>query len=388
MQKSNLILTAMAEKAPEKPAEKAVEKTADKASEKKAVAAPEPPKLNAQKQRDLEAAISTITKSFGDGAIMRLGAQVIRPIEVIPTGAIAIDLALGVGGIPRGRVVEIYGPESSGKTTLMLHVIANAQRAGGVAAFIDAEHALDPAYARKLGVDLDQLLVSQPDSGEEALTICETLARSNALDVIVIDSVAALVPKAELEGEMGMATMGMQARLMSQALRKLTAILAKGKTTCIFTNQLREKVGVMFGNPETTPGGKALKFYASVRIDIRRKDALKDSAGVAIGNHVKIKIVKNKVAPPFAEAEFDIFFNHGIDKEGSLIDTAVDAGAMDKKGSWLQFNGELIGQGKDAARKSLIEKPELARKITEAVLAKRAAAAAAAAAASAAGIRS
>jgi recombination protein RecA len=304
---------------------------------------------------------------------MRLGAQVIRPIEVIPTGSLAVDIALGVGGVPRGRIVEIYGPESSGKTTLMLHIIANAQRAGGNAAFIDAEHALDPAYARRLGVDLDNLLVSQPDSGEEALSICETLARSNAIDLIVVDSVAALVPKAELEGEMGMATMGMQARLMSQALRKLTAILNKAKTTCIFTNQIREKVGVMFGNPETTPGGKALKFYASVRIDIRRKDAIKDSAGTAIGNHVKVKMVKNKVAPPFAEAEFDILFNHGIDKEGSIIDCGLEHGILDKKGSWIQYAGELIGQGKEAARKTLIDKPDLSKKIKDAVVAKRAA---------------
>ncbi|MFM7816831.1 MAG: recombinase RecA, partial [Verrucomicrobiota bacterium] len=242
--------------------------------------------------------------------------------------------------------------------------------------FIDAEHALDPAYARKLGVNLDELLVSQPDSGEEALSICETLARSNALDIIVVDSVAALVPKAELEGEMGMATMGMQARLMSQALRKLTAILNKAKTTCLFTNQLREKVGVMFGNPETTPGGKALKFYASVRIDIRRKDALKDSAGSAIGNHVKVKIVKNKVAPPFTEAEFDIYFNQGIDKEGSILDVGLEVGAVEKKGAWIQFQGELIGQGKDSARKALAEKPELAQKIKDAILAKKAAEAA------------
>lgn len=329
-------------------------------------------KLAAARSRELEAAISTITKSYGEGAIMRLGtAQALKKIEVIPTGALAVDLALGVGGVPRGRVVEIYGPESSGKTTLMLHVIANAQKAGGLAAFIDAEHALDPAYAKKLGVNLDDLLVSQPDSGEEALTICETLARSNALDVIVVDSVAALVPKAELEGDMGMATMGMQARLMSQALRKLTAILNKSKTTCVFTNQLREKVGVMFGNPETTPGGKALKFYASVRIDIRRKDTLKDAAGSAIGNHVKVKIVKNKVAPPFAEAEFDIIYNHGIDKEGSILDMGVDTGAVDKKGAWLQFDGDLIGQGKEAAKKALIEKPELAQKIVAAILAKK-----------------
>src|SRR3954453_14104828 len=308
-------------------------------------------KISATRQRDLEAAISTITKAYGDGSIMRLGdARSQVKIDVIPTGALALDLALGVGGLPRGRVVEIFGPESSGKTTLMLHAIANAQKAGGLAAFIDAEHALDPQYAKKLGVDLDQLLVSQPDSGEEALSICETLARSNSLDVIVVDSVAALVPKAELEGEMGMATMGMQARLMSQALRKLTAILNKAKTTCVFTNQLREKVGIMFGNPETTPGGKALKFYASVRLDIRRKETIKDAAGTAIGNHVKVKVVKNKVAPPFAEAEFDIYFNQGIDKEGSILDIGVEQGVVDKKGAWLQFSGELIGQGKEAAQ--------------------------------------
>ena len=348
--------------------EKTLEKAA--AAEK---SSPETTKLAATRDRDLEAAISSITKAYGDGSIMRLGvAQALRKIAVIPTGALAIDLALGVGGVPRGRVVEIFGPESSGKTTLMLHVIANAQKAGGLAAFIDAEHALDPGYAKKLGVNLDDLLVSQPDSGEEALTICETLARSNALDVIVIDSVAALVPKAELEGEMGMATMGMQARLMSQALRKLTAILGKSKTTCIFTNQLREKVGVMFGNPETTPGGKALKFYASVRMDIRRKDAIKDAAGNVLGHHVKVKVVKNKVAPPFVEAEFDIIFNHGINKEGSILDVGIESGAVEKKGAWLQFNGELIGQGKDAAQKALVEKPELARKIVEAIMTKRA----------------
>ena len=328
-------------------------------------------RLAATRQRDLEAAISTITKAYGDGSIMRLGdSRALKQIEVITTSSLALDLALGVGGIPRGRVVEIFGPESSGKTTVMLHVIANAQKAGGLAAFIDAEHALDPAYAKKLGVNLDDLLVSQPDSGEEALTICETLARSNALDVIVIDSVAALVPKAELEGEMGMATMGMQARLMSQALRKLTAVLAKAKTTCVFTNQIREKVGVMFGNPETTPGGKALKFYASVRIDIRRKDTIKDAAGNAIGNHVKVKIVKNKVAPPFAEAEFDILYNQGINKEGSILDVGIEQGVVDKKGAWLQFEGELIGQGKDAAQKALAEKPELKEKIRAAIMAK------------------
>jgi recombination protein RecA len=350
-------------------------KTAEKNTEKgpsAEVKAAEAAKASAARQRDLEAAISSITKAYGDGSIMRLGeARALKQIEVIPTGALAMDLALGVGGIPRGRVVEIFGPESSGKTTLMLHVIANAQKAGGLAAFIDAEHALDPAYAKRLGVNLDDLLVSQPDSGEEALSICETLARSNALDVIVIDSVAALVPKAELEGEMGMATMGMQARLMSQALRKLTALLAKAKTTCIFTNQMREKVGVLFGNPETTPGGKALKFYASVRIDIRRKDTLKDAAGNAVGNHVKVKIVKNKVAPPFAEAEFDILYNHGINMEGSILDVGVETGVVDKKGAWLQFDGELIGQGKEAAQKSLLEKPELGAKIVSSILAKR-----------------
>jgi recombination protein RecA len=346
-------------------------KTTEKPVEKPA---PEIAKATTTRQRDLDAAISTITKTYGEGSIMRLGdARAQVKIEVIPTGALALDLALGVGGIPRGRVVEIFGPESSGKTTLMLHVIANAQRTGGLAAFIDAEHALDPAYAKRLGVNLNDLLVSQPDSGEEALSICETLARSNALDVIVIDSVAALVPKAELEGEMGMATMGMQARLMSQALRKLTALLAKAKTTCIFTNQIREKVGIMFGNPETTPGGKALKFYASVRLDIRRKDAIKDNAGTAVGSHVKVKIVKNKVAPPFAEAEFDILFNHGINKEGSLLDVGLDAGVVEKKGAWLQFNGELIGQGKEAAQKTLIEKSDIGQKILDAILAKRAA---------------
>ena len=332
-------------------------------------------KAAAARERELESAISSITKAYGDGAIMRLGdARALVKIDVIPTSALALDLALGVGGVPRGRVVEIYGPESSGKTTLMLHIIANAQKAGGLAAFIDAEHALDPGYAKKLGVNLDDLLVSQPSSGEEALTICETLARSNALDVIVVDSVAALVPKAELEGDMGMATMGMQARLMSQALRKLTAILAKSKTTCIFTNQLREKVGVMFGSPETTPGGKALKFYASVRLDIRRKDQLKDAAGNVYGNHTRVKVVKNKVAPPFAEAEFDIIYNQGVDKEGSILDVGITCGAVDKKGAWLQFEGALIGQGKDAAKKALIEKPELAQKIIAAIMENRAAA--------------
>jgi len=345
---------------------------AEKNAEKAAAAGHDGPRTAASRQRDLDAAISSITKAYGDGSIMRLGSSYKVDIDVIPTGSLAIDIALGVGGIPRGRVVEIFGPESSGKTTLMLHVIANAQKAGGLAAFIDAEHALDPGYARKLGVNLDELLVSQPNSGEEALTICETLARSNALDVIVIDSVAALVPKAELEGEMGMATMGMQARLMSQALRKLTAILSKAKTACIFTNQMREKVGVMFGNPETTPGGKALKFYASVRMDIRRKETIKDATGAAIGNHVRVKIVKNKVAPPFAEAEFDIMFNQGINSESSILDVGIANGVIDKRGAWLQFQGELIGQGRDAARQSMMDKPELTEKIVKAIMEKRA----------------
>jgi recombination protein RecA len=348
---------------------KAVEKPVET---KSATDAKPESKAAATRQRELDAAISSITKAYGDGSIMRLGdARALVRIDVIPTGALGLDLALGVGGIPRGRVVEIFGPESSGKTTLMLHIIANAQKSGGLAAFIDAEHALDPGYAKKLGVNLDDLLVSQPDSGEEALTICETLARSNALDVIVVDSVAALVPKAELEGEMGMATMGMQARLMSQALRKLTGVLAKAKTACIFTNQIREKVGVMFGNPETTPGGKALKFYASVRLDIRRRETLKDATGAAIGNQVKVKVVKNKVAPPFAEAEFEILYNHGINKEGSIIDVGIQEGVVEKKGAWLQFSGELIGQGKEAARQALMEKPDTTKKIIAAIIAKR-----------------
>ena len=342
------------------------------ATAKKTTTTKEAPASDEARQRNLDDALAQITKTFGEGSIMRLGdARGQTQIEGISTNSLSLDLALGVGGVPKGRVVEIFGPESSGKTTVMLHVVANCQKEGGIAAFIDAEHALDPAYAKKLGVNLDDLLVSQPDSGEEASTICETLARSNSIDVIVIDSVAALVPKAELEGEMGMATMGMQARLMSQALRKLTAVLGKTKTTCIFTNQLREKVGVMFGNPETTPGGKALKFYASVRIDIRRKEALKDATGQVIGNHVKTKIVKNKVAPPFAEAEFDIMYNQGINKEGSIIDAGLRYGVLSKKGAWIQHDGELIGQGAAAAQKTLTDKPELAELIVSQIMAKR-----------------
>ncbi|MDP7049359.1 MAG: recombinase RecA [Verrucomicrobiota bacterium] len=330
-----------------------------------AKASPKTPSAGLDKRSaDLESAIAAITKSFGEGSIMRLGDEGANlKIDAISTGSLGLDMALGVGGVPRGRIIEIYGPESSGKTTVMLHVVANAQKAGGTAAFIDAEHALDPAYAAKLGVNLDELLISQPDSGEEALTICETLARSGALDVIVIDSVAALVPKAELEGDMGMATMGMQARLMSQALRKLAAILGKSRTMCLFTNQMREKVGVMFGSPETTPGGKALKFYASVRIDIRRREQLKDNTGNVIGNHVRTKIVKNKVAPPFMEAEFDIIYGQGINWEGDLIAVGLAKGVIEKKGAWLQFDGEMIGQGKEASRQALQDNPELAEKI-------------------------
>ena len=350
---------------PSKPATRSKKTMAEKKS-KKSAAADDAPDAN------LEAAMAQITKTFGEGSIMKLGtAQAQSSIEAIPTGSLSLDLALGIGGVPKGRIVEIYGPESSGKTTVMLHVVANAQKAGGTCAFIDAEHALDPQYARKLGVNLDDLLVSQPDSGEEALTICETLARSGALDVIVVDSVAALVPKAELEGDMGMATMGMQARLMSQALRKLAAIMNKAKTTCIFTNQLREKVGVMFGSPETTPGGKALKFYASVRIDIRRREAIKDATGQVIGNHVKTKIVKNKVAPPFAEAEFDIMYNQGINREGSIIDAGLRFGVLGKKGAWIQHDGELIGQGVAAAQRTLAEKPELCELIVKQIMDKK-----------------
>ena len=320
--------------------------------------------MDDNKQKALDAALGQIERQFGKGSVMRLGdAQAGQGIESISTGSLGLDIALGIGGLPKGRIVEIYGPESSGKTTLMLHIVANAQKAGGLAAFIDAEHALDPAYAKKLGVNLDDLLVSQPDSGEEALTICETLARSGALDVIVVDSVAALVPKAELEGDMGMATMGMQARLMSQALRKLTAILGKSKTMCLFTNQMREKVGVMFGSPETTPGGKALKFYSSVRIDIRRREQLKDNTGNVIGNHVRAKVVKNKVSPPFTEAEFDIMYGQGINWEGDLIAVGLARGVIQKKGAWLQYDGEMIGQGKEASRRALEENKELAARI-------------------------
>ncbi len=316
----------------------------------------------------LAAVLAQIQKEFGDGAIMRLGAEEAKvSIPCISTGSLTLDMALGIGGVPRGRVIEVFGPEASGKTTLVLHIIANAQRNGGLAAFIDAEHALDPLYARKIGVNLDDLLVSQPDSGEEALTIAENLVKSNAMDVVVVDSVAALAPRAELEGAMGDAHVGLQARLMSQALRKLTSAINKSKTSCVFTNQIREKIGVMFGNPETTPGGRALKFYASVRLDIRRLASLKDATGRVIGNRTKVKVVKNKVAAPFTEAEFDIMYAEGISWEGSIIDAAVQYGLIEKRGTWLSFEGQQLGQGRDAARDQLKTDPEMQKKLTERV---------------------
>lgn len=338
-----------------------------KATEAKADSAAE--KASAQRNKNLDLALQQIAKDYGDGAIMRLGDHSHTDVEVIPTGNILIDRALGVGGFPRGRVVEIYGPESSGKTTLTLTVIAQAQKRGGLAAFIDVEHALDPKYAQRLGVNLDDLLVSQPSSGEEALRICETLVRSNALDVIVLDSVAALVTKQELEGEIGDSTVGTQARLMSAALRKLTALIAKARTCCIFTNQIREKIGVMFGNPETTPGGKALKFYSSVRCDIRRIGAIKQPDGAVTGNRTRVKVVKNKVAPPFTEAEFDIMYNEGISNVGSLIDVALEKGILEKRGSWLSYKGNQLAQGRDAAKEALKADENLYKEIEQATLA-------------------
>ena len=319
-----------------------------------------------EKKRALDIALAGIEKQFGKGAVIRMGERASRDIQVIPTGCLDLDMALGVGGLPRGRVVEIYGPESSGKTTVALHVVAEAQKMGGVAAFIDAEHALDPVYARKLGVDVDQLYVSQPDTGEQALEICEALVRSGAIDIVVIDSVAALVPKAEIDGEMGDSFVGLQARLMSQALRKLTGIVNKTNSTCIFINQLREKVGVMYGNPETTPGGRALKFYASVRIDIRRGEQLKDGTTV-VGNRTKAKIVKNKVAPPFRTAEFDILYGEGISKEGSLLDNAVALDIIHKSGAWFSYGDQRIGQGRENTRKFLKENTETAAEIDKLV---------------------
>ena len=314
------------------------------------------------REKSLETALAQIERQFGRGAIMRLGDETRTPIEVIPTGSIALDVALGIGGLPRGRIVEIYGPESSGKTSLALHAVANAQKAGGIAAFIDAEHALDPEYAKKLGVDTDALLVSQPDTGEQALEIADMLIRSSAIDVIVIDSVAALVPRAEIEGEMGDSHVGLQARLMSQALRKIAGALNQNKTTAIFINQLREKIGVMFGSPETTSGGKALKFYASIRLDIRRIETLKDGTD-SVGNRTRVKVVKNKVSPPFKTAEFDILYGVGISREGSLIDLGVEQAIVRKSGAWYTYEGDQLGQGKENARNYLRDNPDTANEI-------------------------
>ena len=315
----------------------------------------------------LESVLSQIRKEFGELSILRLGEDAHADIPVIPTGALSLDLALGVGGLPRGRIVECYGQESSGKTTLALHVVANAQKAGGIAAFIDAEHALDPGYAKKIGVNLDDLIVSQPNSGEEALSICEQLCKSGALDVIVVDSVAALTPQAEIDGNMGDSHMGLQARLMSQAMRKLTGALAQSKTLCIFTNQVREKIGIMFGNPETTPGGKALKFYASCRMQVQRIGAIKDPGGTVIGNRTRVKVVKNKVAPPFTEAEFDILYTCGISWEGSVLDAALARGVVEKRGSWVSYGTEQLGQGSMATIEFLKTHPEVTAEIVEKV---------------------
>jgi len=312
----------------------------------------------AEKIKALELAVSQIEKQFGKGAIMTMAEAPKSNIDVIPTGSVSLDVALGIGGVPRGRIIEIYGPESSGKTTLAYHIIAEAQIKGGMAAFVDAEHALDPDYAKNIGVDLDKLLISQPDTGEQALEIVETLVRSNALDVIVIDSVAALVPRAEIEGEMGDSHMGLQARLMSQALRKLTGITSKSKTSVIFINQIRMKIGVMFGNPETTPGGTALKFYSSIRMEIRKTEQIKDGDKIS-GNKVKVKVVKNKVAPPFRVAEFDIMYNEGISKSGDILDNAVEKNLIKKSGAWYEYEGQKIGQGRDAAKNYLKENPKI-----------------------------
>jgi recombination protein RecA len=320
------------------------------------------PERAGDRDKALEAALVQIERQFGKGSVMRLGEQARVPVDVIPTGSIALDVALGLGGLPRGRIVEVYGPESSGKTTVALHALANAQKAGGIAAFIDAEHALDPSYAQKLGVDTDALLVSQPDTGEQALEIMDMLIRSGAIDVVVIDSVAALVPKAEIEGEMGDSHVGLQARLMSQALRKITGALSQTKTTAIFINQLREKVGVMFGSPETTSGGKALKFYASVRLDIRRIETLKDGTE-SVGNRTRVKVVKNKLAPPFRTAEFDILYGVGISREGSLIDLGVEQGIVRKAGAWYTYEGDQLGQGKENARSFLHDNEDIANEI-------------------------
>jgi recombination protein RecA len=318
-----------------------------------------------EREKALEVALLQIEKQFGKGSVMRMGVDgPADPVQAIPTGSLALDLALGIGGVPRGRVVEIYGPEASGKTTLGLHVIAEAQRTGGIAAFVDAEHALDVAYARNLGVNTDELLISQPDTGEQALEIADMLVRSGALDVIVVDSVAALVPRAEIEGEMGDSHVGLQARLMSQALRKLSGTISKSKTTAVFINQLREKIGVLFGSPETTPGGRALKFYSTVRLDVRRIESLKDGPDV-VGNRTRVKVVKNKVSPPFKSAEFDIIYGQGISKEGSLLDVGVDVGLIRKSGAWFTYDGDQLGQGRENARNFLRDNPELAREIED-----------------------
>ncbi len=320
---------------------------------------------------NLDEVIAQIQQEFGDGSIMKLGDTTIaQDVTAVSTGSFSLDMALGIGGLPRGRVVEIYGPESSGKTTMTLHIVANIQKNGGTAAFIDAEHAMDPKYAAALGVNLDELLVSQPSSGEEALSIADTLIRSGAVELVVIDSVAALVPRAELEGGMGDSHVGLQARLMSQALRKLTGILNTSNTICLFTNQIREKIGVMFGSPETTPGGRALKFYSSVRLDIRKIGLLKDATGKVYGNRTRVKVVKNKVAPPFTEAEFDILYGHGVSWAGSVLDTALVHGLVDKRGSWLSFDGEQLGQGHDASRTNLEGDPELLEKMIGKIKAK------------------
>ncbi|GAA5228907.1 recombinase RecA [Paeniglutamicibacter antarcticus] len=321
------------------------------------------------REKALEAALAQIDKAYGKGSIMRLGDDTRAPIATIPTGSVALDIALGIGGLPRGRVVEIYGPESSGKTTLALHAVASAQKLGGIAAFIDAEHALDPEYAKKLGVDTDALLVSQPDTGEQALEIMDMLVGSGSVDIIVIDSVAALVPRAEIEGEMGDSHVGLQARLMSQALRKIAGRLSQTNTTAVFINQLREKIGVFFGSPETTTGGKALKFYASVRIDVRRIETLKEGTN-AVGNRTRAKIVKNKMAPPFKQAEFDIIYGHGISREGSLIDIGVDNNLVKKSGAWFTYDGDQLGQGKENARKFLRDNPDLANELERQILEK------------------
>ncbi len=349
-------MTEAAKEAPEVKEDKKT-KAAEEAQEFK--------KTDPAKEKNLEIAISQIEKSIGKGSIMRLGDNPIADVPTISTGALSLDLALGIKGVPRGRIIEIYGPESSGKTTLCLHVIANAQRAGGICAIVDAEHAIDPIYAEKIGVDTKNLLISQPDCGEDALNIVETLARSNSVDVLVIDSVAALVPRAEIDGQMGDSHMGLQARLMSQALRKLTGVISKSRTCCIFTNQIREKIGVMFGNPETTPGGKAMKFYTSIRMEIRKITALKDSKGEVVGNRTRVKVVKNKLAPPFKIAEFDINYSEGISRSGSILDVATDLGIVEKRGSWFSFDGDQIGQGREQTKTFIAENKDLQQRVLE-----------------------